>query len=160
MANGWDDFLRANGDPEFPGLGSVDPTLLFPRDPGSLPEFEAGLRAIVKLRDELVTSWMDEHGYDAIMFPANADVAPADADVNPESQDKAWANGVQLSNGNYALRHVGLPTVTVPMGIMSDIGMPVGLTFAGRAYDDVSLLSMATAFEAEGGSLRQPPQGM
>ena len=30
----------------------------------------------------------------------------------------------------------GIPTVTVPMGTMADIGMPVGLTFAGRADDD------------------------
>ena len=30
----------------------------------------------------------------------------------------------------------GVPTVTVPMGTMADIGMPVGLTFAGRAWDD------------------------
>jgi amidase len=31
---------------------------------------------------------------------------------------------------------------------MTDIGMPVGLTFAGRAYDDNALLSHASAFEA------------
>jgi amidase len=34
------------------------------------------------------------------------------------------------------------------MGTMPDIGMPVGLTFAGAAYSDVSLLTFATAFEA------------
>jgi amidase len=33
------------------------------------------------------------------------------------------------------------------MGIMSDIGMPVGLTFAGRGYDDTNLLSYTWAFD-------------
>lgn len=60
----------------------------------------------------------------------NRVVWAADADINVASADKAWANGVLFSNGNYALRHVGVPTVTVAMGLMSDIGMPVGLTFA------------------------------
>jgi amidase len=31
------------------------------------------------------------------------------------------------------------------MGMMPDIGMPVGLTFAGRAYDDSTLLKLASA---------------
>ena len=35
--------------------------------------------------------------------------------------------------------------------------LPAGLTFAGRAYDDSSLLRLAAAFEATG-SRRQIPQ--
>jgi Asp-tRNA(Asn)/Glu-tRNA(Gln) amidotransferase A subunit family amidase len=34
--------------------------------------------------------------------------------------------------------------------------MPVGLTFAGRAYSDRSLIEAGLAFESVG-SLRQPP---
>ena len=52
------------------------------------------------------------------------------------SADLAWRNGVWVANGNLAIRHLGIPTVTVPMGTMADIHMPVGLTFAGRAYCD------------------------
>jgi amidase len=52
-----------------------------------------------------------------------------------------------VANGNVVIRHLGIPTVTVPMGNMSDIGMPVGLTFAGRGYDDTNLLAMASAFD-------------
>ena len=57
------------------------------------------------------------------------------------------------------VRHLGVPTVTVPMGLMDDIGMPIGLTFAGRSHDDNRLLALATAFEATGtpGSRRTPP---
>lgn len=128
-------------------------------DPREHPEFARGLRALVELRESLLDSWLRDEGYDALVFPANADVGPANADVDPVAADAAWANGTFFSHGNYALRHLGLPSVTVAMGLMDDIGMPVGLTFAGAAYSDPALLSYATAFESgAGGSLRQAPR--
>ena len=63
-----------------------------------------------------------------------------------------------VANGNLVPRHLGIPTVTVPMGLMADIGMPVGLTFAGRAYSDTALLSLAAAFEATGARRTPPPR--
>lgn len=93
---------------------------------------------------------MDRLRLDAVVFPTVADVGPADMDVNPDSADLGWRNGVWVANGNLVPRHLGIPTVTVPMGTMADIGMPVGITFAGRAYDDTALLSLAAAFEATG----------
>ncbi len=101
--------------------------------------------------------WMDDLGLDAVVFPAVADVGPADMDVNEASADLGWRNGVWVANGNLAIRHLGIPTVTVPMGTMADIGMPVGLTFAGRAYDDTALLALAAAFEATGSRRTTPP---
>ena len=101
--------------------------------------------------------WMGEKQLDAVIFPAVADVAPADADINETSADIAWRNGVWVANGNLAIRHLGIPTVTVPMGTMDDIGMPVGLTFAGRAYSDNSLIELACAFEATGRYRSLPP---
>jgi amidase len=44
------------------------------------------------------------------------------------------------------------------MGVMADIGMPVGLTFAGRAYDDNNLLKFAGAFESTGDRRMIPPR--
>lgn len=99
---------------------------------------------------------MDARGLDAVIFPAVADVGPADADTNMAAADRAWRNGVWVANGNLAIRHLGIPTVTVPMGMMADINMPVGLTFAGRAYSDNTLLAFAAAFEATG-PYRCPP---
>lgn len=124
--------------------------------PHTRPDYADGLRALEQLREQLWESWMNDNGYDLVAFPANADVGPADADTNVESADIAWRNGVLFSNGNYAIRHLGIPTLTVPMGVMSDIGMPVGLTFAARAYDDRALIEAGLAFEAPG-SLRQAP---
>lgn len=87
-----------------------------------------------------------------------ADIGPADADHNPSSADLAWRNGVWVANGNLVIRHCGVPTVTVPMGTLADIGMPVGLTFAGRAYADSALLRCGAAFEALGVRRTVPPR--
>lgn len=46
------------------------------------------------------------------------------------------ANGVRVANGKPAIRHLGISIVTVPMGVMADTGMPIGLTFTGKAYDN------------------------
>ncbi len=182
----WDDFLRANADPALSRLADVDGARIFPAPPGSLPDrytgfeddiadypaharahpvgsFEEipalpdGLRGLEATRKTDLEDWMDHLGLDAVVFPAVADVGPADADINRASADLAWRNGVWVANGNLAIRHLGIPTVTVPMGIMADIGMPAGLTFAGRAYADSDLLSLAAAFEATG-NYRVAPQ--
>ena len=137
-------------------------TVAMAQQPGGVPDprqradFADGLRALVRLREDLFERWLAEEGFDGVVFPANADVGREDAERDPEAADHAWSNGVFFSNGNYALRHLGIPTVTVPMGLMADIGMPVGLTFAGPAYADVALLGFAADFEAPG-SMRVPP---
>lgn len=118
--------------------------------PAELPEFAAGMRELEALRRDLFEAWLAERGLDAIVFPANADVAAQNADIDEAAADRAWANGVFFSNGNYVLRHLGIPSITVAMGRMADTQLPVGLTFAGAAYDDLALLRYGYAFEAAG----------
>jgi amidase len=183
----WNDFLEANGDPALHSLADVDGSRIFPQPEGALPdrytgfdddiaeypdwtranpgatfadmpELEAGLRGLEETRRIDLEEWMDDLGLDAVVFPAVADVGPADMDVNAASADLGWRNGVWVANGNLVPRHLGIPTVTVPMGTMADIGMPVGLTFAGRAYDDTALLALAAAFEATGSRRTEPPR--
>ncbi|MCG7416836.1 amidase [Microbacterium sp. ACRRU] len=180
----WDDFLRANGHP---GLASVDGAAIFPHPEGALPdrytgfdddiaEYPAhvrahpvssfteiphlaeGLEGLEETRRRDLEEWMDTNGLAAVVFPTLSDVAPADADVKAASADIAWRNGVWVATGNLAIRHCGVPTVTVPLGTLPDIGMPTGLTFAGRAYDDAALLSMAAAFEALRPRRTPPPR--
>lgn len=120
-------------------------------DPFDGPEaaiIRAGIEGLEHTRKIDFDDWMVAQQLDAVVFPTLTDVAPADADVNPASADIAWRNGVWVATGNLAIRHLGIPTATVPMGTMSDIGMPVGLTFAGPAYSDNELLVLAAAFEA------------
>jgi amidase len=186
----WDDFLRANADPNLPNLAAVDGSLIWVNDPGALPDrvqgfgegsdeinmypdfirdhvyvsfldiphMEEGLRGLERTRKVDFEEWMHRRGLDAVIFPTVADVGPADMDVNPDSADLGWRNGVWVANGNLVPRHLGIPTVTVPMGTMADIGMPIGLTFAGRAYDDNALLGFAAAFEATGDRRISPPR--
>ena len=123
-----------------------------------IPHLEEGLRGLERTRRVDLEEWMHRRGLDAVIFPTVADVGPADMDVNPASADLGWRNGVWVANGNLVPRHLGIPTVTVPMGVMADTGMPVGLTFIGRAYDDVSLLRLAAAFEATGARRMPPPR--
>jgi amidase len=183
----WDDFLDDNGDPALNRLAGVDGSRIFPHPQGALPDrytgfdddiasypahvrdhpidsfleiphLEEGLRGLEETRRVDLEEWMAALGLDAVVFPAVADVGPADMDVNEASADLGWRNGVWVANGNLAIRHLGIPTVTVPMGTMADIGMPVGLTFAGRAHDDVALLRLAAAFEATGTRRTPPPR--
>ncbi len=183
----WEDFLQANGDPALSTLTIVDGAQIFPHPEGALPdrvdgfdddiaaypeqvrehpyasfteipELESGVRGLEETRRIDLEEWMDGLGLDAVAFPAVADVGPADMDVNEASAELGWRNGVWVANGNLVPRHLGIPTVTVPMGTMADIGMPVGLTLAGRAYDDTALLALAAAFEATGDRRTEPPR--
>ncbi|MET8706007.1 amidase [Streptomyces californicus] len=183
----WDDFLRANGDPALSTLADVDGDRIWPKQEGELPDrydgfddtiseyprfarerpyasladmplLEEGLRGLEETRRVDLELWMDDLGLDAVVFPAVADVGPADMDVDAASADLGWRNGVWVANGNLVPRHLGIPTVTVPMGTMTDTGMPVGLTFAGRAYDDNALLSLAAAFDKTGDRRTEPPR--
>jgi amidase len=119
-------------------------------DPFRGPEsgmVRAGIEALEETRRIDLDEWMRENRFDAVVFPTLTDIAPADADKNPASAEIAWRNGVWVATGNLAVRHLGIPTVTVTMGTAADIGMPFGLTFAGEAYSDNRLLTLAAAFE-------------
>ncbi|KAI1618280.1 amidase signature domain-containing protein [Exophiala viscosa] len=167
-------------------LGQVDSGTIFPQPPGSIPDkydsndplvrhtdvvahitggrvptydipgLGKALQALESTREADFEDWLDTLGLDAVVWPCAGDVGKADADVNEASAADAWRNGVLFSNGNCAIRQLGIPTVNVPMGVMSDTKMPVNLTFASKAYDDSSLFRYAYAFE-KASQLRQAP---
>jgi len=183
----WHDFLEANNDPALHALADVDGPMIFPQPIDALPDrygdydfdladyvskartdgitplegiplIREGLEGLEKTRRIDFEDWLAGLRLDAIVFPAVADVGPADSDVNPASADLAWRNGTWVANGNLVPRHLGIPTVTVPMGLMADIRMPVGLTFAGPAYSDSLLLQMAWAYESATHLRTAPPR--
>ena len=81
-----------------------------------------------------------------------------DAIVAPTGQP-AWP--IDLINGDHFLgassspaARAGYPLVTVPAGYV--YGLPVGITFMGRAWDEGTLISVASGFEAAT-QVRQAP---
>lgn len=186
IAHGWNGFLRHNNDPKFPNIASVDPSSIYPESlrtdselkvldrsnaihfprlsdyiqQGSLPDVRdlgPALTALEGMRKYLLEDWLKELECDCVVFPAAGDVAKENADVNDENARYARQNGVFYSNGNRALRHLGIPTVSAPMGIMGEKKMPVNLTFVGRAYDDLNLLGWGNAYETKTKKRIPPP---
>ena len=181
----WHDFLASNNDPALHALADVDSTRIFPHPSGALPDRygeldfdlagyvtrarEVGISTLTdipSLREGLLgleetrridfEHWLAELGLDAVVFPAVADIGRSDSDTSPQSAEEAWRNGTWVANGNLVPRHLGIPSVTVPMGLMEDTRMPVGLSFLGAAYDDSRLLQFAGAYETAT-RLRVPP---
>ncbi|KAF7563756.1 hypothetical protein G7046_g378 [Stylonectria norvegica] len=185
VARAWDSFLEQNQDPKIPSLACIDGLCIYPQSmrtaaelkrlpasnlihwaqladyarEGSIYEtegLEAALKALEGMRKRLLDDYLTTMECDLFVFPSSGDVGAADADVDEESATLAWRNGVYYSHGNWALRHLGVPSVTVPMGLLADKQMPMGLTFAGRAYEDVKLLQWAGAYE-KGTHMRTVP---
>jgi len=141
-----DTFLEVRNWIDYAGL----PALLDSVKDTSIHDIEGmsqALQALEAQRKRDLEDWMDEHNLDMLAFPAQGDVGLADLEFNLESTKHSLTNGVKYSNGNRAIRHLGVPTVSVPMGVMADKNMPVNITFAGKAYHDHELLAYAWAFE-------------
>jgi len=122
-----------------------------------VPELENAVRALEQMRKHYFEDWLTARAYDYVAFPAVGDVGRANADIDESSAEHAWKNGVKYSHGNRAIRHLGIPGVTVPMGMLSPQNMPIGLTILGRAYEDVDILSAAYAYEQASKRRVAPP---
>jgi Asp-tRNA(Asn)/Glu-tRNA(Gln) amidotransferase A subunit family amidase len=186
IAQAWDQFLVQNNDANIKCLADIkDSAMLFPRPEGykpdkflevrnwidypglpkmvqkgsihEIPGMQQALTALEAQRKRDLEDWMDKLGLDVVAFPAQGDAGLADLEFNIESTTHSLTNGVKYSNGNRAIRHLGVPTVSVPMGVMSEKHMPVNITFAGKAYQDTKLLEYAYAFEAATKARTPPP---
>lgn len=141
-----DTFLEVRNWIDYAGL----PSLLQQSKAESVfdvPGLETAVKALEAQRKRDLEDWMTALNLDVIAFPAQGDVGLADLEFSLESTKHSLQNGVKYSNGNRAIRHLGVPTVSVPMGVLEGKGMPVNITFAGRAYEDPKLLEYAYAFE-------------
>lgn len=88
---------------------------------------------------------MDEHGLDALIAPTGSPASPIDL-----------VNGDHFLGGSSSFAAVaGYPLVSVPAGYA--YGLPVGVTFMGRAYSEPTLIRLAYAFE-QIARVRRPPR--
>lgn len=96
---------------------------------------------------EAVVSAMNETGVDAIIYPSWS---------NPprEIGDNDSPHG---NNSPVIAPHTGQPAITVPMGF-TESGLPLGLQFLARPFDEHKLFQYAYAYE-QATRHRKPPEG-
>ena len=93
-------------------------------------------------------------GIDAVMDRLHLDALVAPTGGPPWLTD--LVNGDYATNGSSTLAAVaGYPHVTVPAGQV--FGLPVGLSFIGRAWSEATLIRLAYAYE-QGTKRRRPPE--
>jgi amidase len=138
-------YNTANRDSVMPWFGQE--IFLAADEKGPLTE-EAYLTALEtskRIAQSTIDKLMDEHELDALVAPTNGPARPIDL-----------INGDAPGIGSSSLAAVsGYPSITVPAGFVS--GMPVGLSFVGKAWNEKQLIEIAYAFEQTTG-VRKPPE--
>jgi len=95
-------------------------------------------------RKEGIDAVMDQNRLDAIMAPTGSPAWLSDL-----------ANGDHTSGGSSnAAAVAGYPDITVPAGFV--FGLPVGISFFGRAWSEPTLLKIASGFEHTTQSRKAP----
>lgn len=93
-------------------------------------------------------------GIDAVMSKNRLDALVAPTGGPPWTTD--LINGDHFSGGSSTPAAVaGYPNINVPAGFI--YGLPVGISFFGRAYSEPTLIKLAYAFE-QATKFRQPPR--
>ena len=140
------DFNDRNKEKELPYFGQdvfVKAEALGPLTDYKYLEALAKCRRLA--RTEGIDAVMDKHKLDAILAPTMGPACLTDL-VNGDR----WLGG-----STSAAAVAGYPSITVPAGFV--FGLPLGLSFFGRAWSEPTLLKLAYAFE-QATKLRKPPQ--
>lgn len=96
-------------------------------------------------RKEGIDFVMDKNKLDALIAPTGGPAWTTD-----------WVNGDHFTGGySTASAVAGYPHITVPAGYV--FGLPVGISFFGRAWSEPTLIKFAYAFE-QATKARRPPQ--
>jgi amidase len=96
-------------------------------------------------RKDGIDATMEKHNLDALVGPTGGPAWLTD-----------WVDGDHFGGGSSGAAAVaGYPNVTVPAGFV--FGMPVGISFFGRAWSEPVLIRLAYAFE-QATKVRRPPK--
>jgi amidase len=140
------DFNVRNAAKEMPYFGQDEFIKAQAKGPLTEKEYVDALAANHRLsREEGIDAVMDKHRLDAIVAP---------------TAGPAWltdlVNGDHSAGGSSdAAAVAGYPDITVPAGMIS--GLPVGISFFGRAWSEPTLLKIAYGFE-QATKARKPPR--
>jgi amidase len=97
------------------------------------------------MRTEGIDAVMDKHKLDALVAPTEGPAWLTDRIVGDRF----------LCSSTSAAAVAGYPSVTGPAGFV--FGLPIGISFFGRAWSEPTLLRLAYAFE-QGTKVRRPPR--
>ena len=100
------------------------------------PDYQKAVSDCRRLsRQEGIDAAMDKFRLDALIAPTDGPAWPTD-----------WINGDHFSAGTSTLAAVaGYSHITVPMGFV--FGLPVGISFFGRAWSEPTLIKLAYSYE-------------
>lgn len=130
------EFNERNRDREMPYFGQEIFLQSQDKGPLSSPDYLEALETCGRLaRTEGIDAVMERHQLDALVAPTGG---------------PAWVTDLVHGDHSYAgsssaAAVAGYPNITVPAGAIH--GLPVGLSFFGRAWSEPTLLKLAYAFE-------------
>jgi len=136
---------EAHAEVEMPFFGQETFLEAQRKGPLSSPAYRKARDSCLRLsRREGIDATMDRHRLDALVAPTQGPAWLID-----------WVNGDSDAGGCSTPAAVaGYPHVTVPMGQVR--GLPVGLSFLGRAWSEARLLALAFGYE-QASRARRPP---
>jgi amidase len=139
-------FNQAHADAELRHFGQEFFLAAQEKGPLTEPAYLEALAANRRLsREQGIDKVMDELRLDALLVPTS---------TPPWTIDLVNGDHV-LGEGSTPAALAGYPAVSVPAGYAS--GLPVGVTFFGRAWSEPTLIRLAYAFE-QATEVRRPPR--
>ncbi|MEM9233474.1 MAG: amidase [Pseudomonadota bacterium] len=111
------------------------------------PEYSEAFTALRKAsREDGIHFLLDNYGVDVLVAPSRPPAFLIDAVYGDE-----YPGG---TGADYLAAIAGTPNMTVPMGAVR--GLPVGMSFMGRAWDEASILRAGYAFEQRTNAILRP----
>jgi amidase len=99
------------------------------------PDYIQALAKAKELSQKGIEKLMEQHQLDALIAPTNGPAWTID-----------WVNGDHFGGGSSEPAAIsGYPNITVPAGYVH--GLPVGISFFGRAWSEPTLIKLAYAYE-------------
>ena len=139
-------FNEENADREMPYFGQEHFIQAQAKGPLTEKRYRDALARNHRLsRKEGIDRVMDEHRLDALLAPTGGPAWVTDL-INGDSYGGGSSGAAAVS---------GYPNVTVPAGFVH--GLPVGISFFGRAWSEGKLIRLAYAFE-QATQVRRAPQ--
>ena len=128
-------FNKANAERTMPHFGQELLIMAEEKGPLTSTEYLEALATGQRLAREGLDRTLDEHRLDALIAPSNLPAWKVD-----------YVRGDGMSGGSSTPAAVsGYPNITVPAGFVG--GLPIGLSFFGRAWSEGPLLRLAYSFE-------------